>query len=74
MMIQNLWYTAKAVLIGKEVYSSKILPQDVRNISVKQPKLIPKAIRVKRTNKPKVGRRKEITKIRAEVDGDEEKK
>ena len=51
MMIQNLWYTAKAVLRGKEVYSSKILPQDTRNISIKQPKLTHKAIRVKRTNK-----------------------
>ena len=50
-MIQNLWYTAKAVLRGKEVYRSKILPQDTRKISIKQPKLIPKAIRVKRTNK-----------------------
>ena len=35
-----------------EVYSNTILPQETRNISNKQPKLTPKAIRERRTRKP----------------------
>ena len=38
-----------------------------RNISNKQPNLTPEAIRERRTKKPKVSRRKEIIKIRAEI-------
>ena len=37
------------------------------NISHKQPKLTPKAIRQRRTKKPKVSRMKEIIKIRSEI-------
>ena len=37
----------------KEVYSNTILPQETRNISNKQPTLTPKAIRERRTKKPK---------------------
>ena len=33
----------------REVYSNKILPQETRNISNKQPNLTPKAIRETRT-------------------------
>ena len=52
----------------KEVYSNIILPQETRNISNKQPSLTPKAIRERRTKKPhKVSRRKEIIKIRSEI-------
>ena len=57
----------------REVYRSKILSQEIRNISNKQPNLTPKAIREKRT-KPKVSTRKEIIKIRAEIDEIETKK
>ena len=51
-----------------EVYSNTILPQETRNISNKQPNLTPKTIRERRTKKtPKVSRRKEIIKIRSEI-------
>ena len=58
----------------REVYSNTILPQETRNISNKQPKLTPKAIRERRTKKPKVSRRKEIIKIRLEINEKEMKK
>ena len=59
---------------NKEVYSNKILPQETRNISNKQPNLTPKAIRERRTkNPPKVSRRKEIIKIRTEINEKEMK-
>ena len=35
----------------REFYSNTILPQETRNISNKQPKLTPKEIRKRRTNK-----------------------
>ena len=35
----------------REVYNNTIIPQETRNISNKQPKLIPKAIRERRTKK-----------------------
>ena len=50
----------------REAYSNTILPQETRNISNKQRKLTSKAIR-ERTKKPKVSRRKEIIKIRSEI-------
>ena len=50
-----------------EVYSSTILPQETRKISNKQPNLTPKVTRGRTTNKPKVSRRREIIKIRAEI-------
>ena len=58
----------------REVYSNTILPQETRKISNKQPNLIPKATRDRRTTKPKVSRRKEIIKIRAEINEIETKK
>ena len=57
----------------KEVYSNTILPQETRKISNKQPNLTSKAIREKRTKTPKVSRRKEIIKIRSEINEKEMK-
>ena len=37
----------------REVYSNKILPEETRNISNKQPNLTPKTIRERRTKNPK---------------------
>ena len=60
---------------NREVYSNTILPQETRNISKKQPNLTPKAIRERRTKKPlKVSRRKEIIKIRSEINEKEKKR
>ena len=58
----------------REVYSNTILNQETRNISNKQPKLTPKAIRERKTKKPKVSRRKEIIKIRSEINEKQMKK
>ena len=58
----------------REVYSNTILPQETRKIANKQSTFTPKGTREKRTNKPKVSRRKEIIKIRAEVKEIETKK
>ena len=57
----------------REVYSNTILPQETRNISNKQPKLTPKAIRERRTKSPKLSRRKEVIKIRSEINEKEMK-
>ena len=58
----------------REVYRNTVLPQETRNISNKQPNLTPKAIRERRTKKsPKVSRRKEIIKIRSEINEKEMK-
>ena len=54
----------------REVYSSKILPQETRKISNEQPKLTLKAIRERKNpnkTKPTVRRRKENIKIRSEI-------
>ena len=56
----------------REVYSNTFLPQETRKISNKQPNLTPKATR-KRTNKT-YSRRKEIIKIKAEINEIETKK
>ena len=55
----------------REVYSNTILPQETRKITNKQPNLTPKATRERRT-KPKVNKKKEIIKIRAEINRNEE--
>ena len=58
----------------RKLYSNPILPQETTNISNKQPNLTPKAIRERRTKKnPKVSRRKEIIKIRSEINEKEMK-
>ena len=62
---QNLWDIAKAVLRGK-FYSNTILSQERTKSANKQPNLTPKTAREGRT-KSKISRRKEIIKIRAEI-------
>ena len=57
----------------REVYSNTSLPQETRKISNKQSNLTPRGTRERRT-KPKVSRRKEIIKIRAEINEIETKK
>ena len=57
----------------RDSYSSKIIPQKAKKISNKQPHLTPKAIRERRTKKPKVSRRKEIIKITSEINEKEMK-
>ena len=57
----------------REVYSNTILPQETRNISNKQPKLTPKAIRERRIKTPEVNRRIGIIKIRSEINEKEMK-
>ena len=52
---------------SKNVYNDTIFPQETRNISNKQPNLIPKATRERIINRIKVSRRKEIIKIRVEI-------
>ena len=57
-----------------EVYSNTILHKETRNISNKQLKLTPKAITEGRTKEnTKVSRRKEIIKIRSEINEKEMK-
>ena len=58
----------------REVYSYTSLPQETRKLSNKQSNLTPQGTRERRTTKPKVNRRKEIIKIRAEINGIETKK
>ena len=55
----------------REVYSNTSLPQEIRKISNKQPTLMPKATRERTQLKV---RRKEIIKIRAEINETETKK
>ena len=58
----------------REVYSNTVLPRETINISNKQPNNTPKAIRERTTTKnPQVGRRKEIKKIRSEINEKEMK-
>ena len=58
----------------REVYRNKILPRETRKISNKQSKLTPKGTRERRTSKTQSYRRKEIIKIRAEINEIETKK
>ena len=54
MTMKTLWpktYGMQQSSSKREVYSNKILPQETRKISNKQPNLTPKAIREKRTKK-----------------------
>ena len=58
----------------REVYSNTILPQEIRNISNEQSNLTSKAITERSTkNPPKVSRRKEIIKLRTEINEKEMK-
>ena len=51
----------------REVCSNIILPQETRKISNNQPNLTPKAIRERKKTKLRVSKKKEIIKIRAEI-------
>ena len=57
----------------KEVYSNTIQPQETRKISNKKSNFTLKELK-KEERKPKVNRRKEIIKIRAEINEIEAKK
>ena len=50
-----------------EVYSNTTLPQETRKTLNRQPNFTPKTIGKRRTKIPKISRRKEIIKIRAEM-------
>ena len=58
----------------REVYSNTILPQETRKILNSQPNFVPKTTGKKKNKKiPKISRRKEIIKIRAEINKTEMK-
>ena len=61
-MIQNLWYTAKAVLRGKFIAIQAYLKKQEKSQEKEE------------QTKPKVSRRKEIIKVRAEINAIETKK
>ena len=71
-MIQNLWYTAKAVVrgkfIAKQSYLRKQEKSQINNLTLHLEQL------EKEQTKPKLSRRKEIIKIRAEINEIEMKK
>ena len=58
----------------REVYSNSSSPQETRKISNKQSNPTPKATRERKTKKTQVSRRKEIIKIRGEINEVETKK
>ena len=58
----------------REFYSNTILPQETRKILNRQPNFIPKMTGKRRLKKnPKISRRKEIIKIRTEINEKEMK-
>ena len=73
MMIQNLWDAAKAFLRGKfiaiQAYLKKQEKSQINNLTLHLKKL-----EKEEQTKPKVSRRKEILKIRAEINEIETKK
>ena len=71
MTTQNLWDAAKAVLT--EVYSNTILPQETRKTLNRQPKFTPTLEKEQQQKQKKISRRKEIIKIRAEINRQEMK-
>ena len=58
----------------RKVYNNTSLPQENKKNSNKQPNFTSKASRERRTDRPKVSRRKEVIKIRAEINEIETKK
>ena len=68
---QNLWDT-KSSAKGK-VHSNTGLPQETREKSNKSPNFTPKITTKRRNEAPRVSRRKEIIKIRAEISEKETK-
>ena len=57
----------------REVYSDTILPQETRNSQIKNLTLHLKQLEKEEQKKPKVSRRKEIIKIRSEINEKEMK-
>ena len=57
----------------REVHSNTGLPKKDRNISNKQPKPMPTRFEEQQLRQPRTSRRKEITKIRAELNDIETK-
>ena len=51
----------------REVYSKTILPQETRKTLNRPPNFTPKTTGKRRTKPPTISRRKEIIKIRAEI-------
>ena len=72
-MIQNVWDAAKAVLRGKFIaiqsYLKKQETSEINNLTLHL-----KELEKEEQRKPKVNRRKEIIKIRAEINEIETKK
>ena len=73
MTIQNLWDAAKAVLRGKLIAIQSYLKKQEKS-QIKNLTLPLKEIEKEKQTKPKVSRRKEIIKIRAEINEIETKK
>ena len=73
MMIQNLWDTAKAVLRGKFIAIQSYLRKQEKS-QINTLSLHLKQLEREEQTKPKVRRRKEILKIRAEINAIEMKK
>ena len=68
MMIQSLWDLNNRKSSSKrEIYSNKSLPQETIKISNKQSNLTHEATIREEQAKPKANRRKEIIKIRADI-------
>ena len=57
----------------REIYSNTILPQETRKTVNRQPNFMPKTTGRRTTKYPKISRRKEIIKIREEINGKEMK-
>ena len=72
-MIQNLWNAAKAVLRGKFTAIQSHLKKEAKS-QINNLTLHLKQLEKEEQAKPKVSRRKEIIKIRAEVNEIERKK
>ena len=73
MMIQNLWDAAKAVLRGKFIAIQAYFRKQEKS-QINNPTLHLKQLEKEDLTKPKVSRRKEITKTRAEINEIEMKK
>ena len=73
MTCQNLWDTAKAVLRGKfiaiQAYLNKQEKSQINNLTMQL-----KEVKKKNKPSPKISRRREIIKIRAEINDIETKK
>ena len=65
-MIQNLWDAAKAVLRGKFISIQSYLKKQEKS-QINKLTLHLKELEIEEQTKPKVSRRKEIIKIRAEI-------